>query len=87
MEEHRFCYPTVIPLEVGATAHGPRAASLGIGAAQVRDTAGEHLRSSAIAPLTAAEDVRPSTAAQLGFSTARSPWSHSHLRAAFGSHS
>ena len=73
MEEHRFCYPTVIPLQLGATAHGPRAASLGQGAVQLRSSA--------------AESVRPSTAAQHRPSTVRPPWSHSHLRAAFGGHS
>jgi hypothetical protein len=86
MEEHRFCYPTVIPLEVGATAHGPRAASVRRSAAQVRSSAGEFLLPSAVAQLAAAERVRPSTGAQLRPSTVRSPWSRAQFRAAFGDH-
>jgi len=70
MEEHRFCYPTVTPLEVGATAHGPRGASLGRGTA----------------PASAAERLRASTHAQLHPSIGQFPWSHSHLRAALGEH-
>jgi hypothetical protein len=70
MEEHRFCYPTVIPLEVGATAHGPRAASLG------RDTA----------PVSAAVHLRSSTQAQLHPSIVQFPWSHPRPRAALGDH-
>lgn len=72
MEEHRFCYPIVIPVQPGASAHGPRAASLEQDAAQVRPAAGEYVRSPADAQL------RPSTA--------HSPWSHPQLRAAFGGH-
>jgi hypothetical protein len=68
MEEHRFCYPTVTPLEVGATAHGPRGASIGRGTA----------------PVSAAEHLRPSTHAQLHPSTVRFLWSHPHPRAALG---
>jgi hypothetical protein len=70
MDEHRFCYPTVIQLEVGATAHGPRGASVGRGTA----------------PVSAAEHLRPSTHAQLHPSIVRFPWSDPHLRAALGDH-
>jgi hypothetical protein len=73
MKEHRFSYPIVVPLQQGATAHGPAALSLGLAAARVRSSA--------------AEQLRPSTAAQLDFSTPRSPRSHPHLRVAFGGHS
>lgn len=72
MEEHRFSYPTVIPLQPGATAHGPQAASLGLGAAQVRASSWKHLP--------------PSAVGQLGFSTPRSPSGHGHLRVAHGGH-
>lgn len=68
MKEHRFSYPTVIPLQLGPTAHAPRAASLRQGAVHA----------------SAAESLRSSTAGQLRPSTAGSPWSRSHLRAAFG---
>jgi hypothetical protein len=73
MTEHRFSYPIVVPLQQGATAHGPGGPSLGLAAAQVRSST--------------AEQLRPSTAARLGFSTARSPWSHPHPRTAFVGHS
>ncbi len=72
MEEHRFSYPTVIPLRPGATAHGPRAASLGLGAAQVGEMSGKHLP--------------PSAVGQLGFSAPRSPSGHRHLGVALGGH-
>jgi hypothetical protein len=36
MEEHRFCYPTVIALHLGATAHGSQAESVEQSVAQVR---------------------------------------------------
>jgi hypothetical protein len=70
MEEHRFCYPTVIPLQLGATAHGPRDASPGLGAGQVRSAASGNLRVSA----DARRRPRP----------ARAPWSHPQLRGALG---
>ena len=70
MEGHRFCYPTVIPLELGATAHGPRSASLRRGKT----------------PISAAEHLRPSTHAELRPSIVRFPWSQPQLRAALGDH-
>jgi hypothetical protein len=65
VEEHRFSYPTVIPLQLGASAHSPRTADLGQGAAQVRLSAAEPLGSPIAALLTAAERGRNSTVAQL----------------------
>jgi hypothetical protein len=65
LKEHRFSYPTVIPLQVGASAHSPRTANLGQGAAQTRLSAAERLGSPIAALLTAAERSRNSTVAQL----------------------
>jgi hypothetical protein len=87
MEEHRFCYPTVIPLQLGVTAHGSRGGSLGLGAAEVRSAVAGSLGSSAGAQLMAAESIRASTAAPLRPSTARSPGSYPNLRAARGARS
>lgn len=72
MEEHRFSYPTVIPLHQGATAHGPRTASLELGAAEVRAWSGKRLP--------------PSAVGQLGFLTPRYPSGHRDLRVARGGH-
>jgi hypothetical protein len=84
MEEHRFCYPTVIPLQLGATAHGSQAASLGQGAGQIRSSAAAELQSPAVGQPMAAGYVRASGSARLRPSTARSQWSHPHLRPAVG---
>lgn len=83
MEEHRFCYPTVIPLQPGATAHGRWDDGVGLdaakvraaGPAQARSSAAAHLGSAAVAQPTGADHVRPSTAGQLARSTVLSPWS------------